>query len=607
MNKNVKRVLVSALASAGLVASTLMTGLLAPATAVTTPYTVQTLHFKVLVGPSSQVCDIVGDLYLPTTASSTHRVPAILTTNGFGGSKADQAGLGKYAASNGYAVLSYSGLGFGGSGCQITLDDPAWDGVAGKQLVSYLGGAPGIAFLDSAHTQPAPTLTAIVHDAIAHDGHVYTYDPRVGMIGGSYGGEIQFAVAGVDPRVDTIIPMITWSDLSYSLAPNNANQVGTTVTSSTPGAAKFFWAAGFSAIGVVDGLQNAQSDPSRLVGCPNFALWVCPGLAYAATTGTIDPGTEAHLKSASVATYLPKIKIPVLLAQGEFDTLFNLNESVATYKALKAQGTPVSLIWHSWGHSSGTPQPGEFDMNNPDPTTQYETARVFNWFGHYLKNQLVSTGPAFAYYRDWVSYTGIATPAFGTASSFGSFPTVRYYLGSSALTTGAASGTGSQTFLTAPGGLPTSISPLDAIGSTLPAPLPEQDLPGTFASWTSPALSANLDVVGSPVLHLKVASALSALLSAGGTPLTDLVLFVRVRDVAPDGTASDIRQLTAPIRINPGLPFVVRLPAIVHRFAAGHKIELVIAGGSVNYRGGVTGNVVTIAGGSVQTLDLPTP
>lgn len=585
-----------------------MSGILAPATAaVPPPYTVQTLHFAVTVGPSRQACDVVGDVYIPTGASPTNRVPAILTTNGFGGSKADQAGLGKYGASNGYVVLSYSGLGFGGSGCQITLDDPAWDGQAGSQLVSYLGGAPGIAFLDAAHTQPAPTLKVVVHDAHAHNGVAYTYDPRVGMIGGSYGGEIQFAVASVDPRVDTIVPMITWSDLSYSLAPNNANQVGTTVTSSTPGAAKIFWAAGFSAIGVVDGLENVQSDPSRLVPCPNFASWVCPGLAYAAVAGTTDPSTTAHLKSASVATYLPKIKIPVLLAQGEFDTLFNLNEAVATYKALKLQGTTVSMIWHSWGHSSSTPQPGEFDVNNPDPATQYETARVFNWFARYLKNQAVSTGPGFAYFRDWVPYTGIATPAFGTAPSYGSFPNVRYFLGSSALTTGTASGSGSQTFLTAPAGLPTSLNPLDAIGSTLPVPLPEKDLPGTFASWTTPALAGNLDVVGSPVLHLKVTAALSAALAAAKTPLTDLVLFIRVRDVAPDGTASDIRQLTAPIRVDPSLRFVVRLPAIVHRFAAGHKIELVIAGGSVNYRGGLAGNAVTIAGGSGQTLDLPTP
>jgi ABC-2 type transport system ATP-binding protein len=43
----------------------------------------------------------------------------------------------------------------------------------------------------------------------------------------------------------------------------------------------------------------------------------------------------------------------------------------------------------------------------------------------------------------------------------------------------------------------------------------------------------------------------------------------------------------------------------VHRFAAGHAIRLVVAGGSDNYRGGVISAPVTIAGGTGQTLTLP--
>lgn len=59
-------------------------------------YTVQTLHFATHVGPAGVTnCDVVGDLYTPTSATPTTRVPAILTTNGFGGSKDDQAGIGK--------------------------------------------------------------------------------------------------------------------------------------------------------------------------------------------------------------------------------------------------------------------------------------------------------------------------------------------------------------------------------------------------------------------------------------------------------------------------------------------------------------------------------
>jgi hypothetical protein len=45
-------------------------------------------------------------------------------------------------ASEGYVVLSYSGLGFGGSGCPIELDDPDWDGKAASQLIIFLGAVP---------------------------------------------------------------------------------------------------------------------------------------------------------------------------------------------------------------------------------------------------------------------------------------------------------------------------------------------------------------------------------------------------------------------------------------------------------------------------------
>src|SRR5215213_1023857 len=263
-----------ALAAAALVAAPLVaapTGAQAAVTVTVTP-----LHFKVNIGPTgTEVCDIVGDLYTPSTATPTSRVPAILTTNGFGGSKDDQAGIGREFATRGYAVLSYSGLGFGGSGCKITLDDPDWDGKAASQLVSYLGGKTGIAFTDAAHTTPAPALDVVQLDAKDHAGHAVANDPRVGMVGGSYGGQVQYAAAAVDKRVDTIVPVITWSDLSYSLAPNNTSQTSG-VQTSTPGAAKLIWALGFSGEGVADGVTNAPTDPGRLIGCPNFADFVCP-------------------------------------------------------------------------------------------------------------------------------------------------------------------------------------------------------------------------------------------------------------------------------------------------------------------------------------------
>lgn len=569
-------------------------------------YTVRTLHFLVHVGPTdSQACDVVGDLYQPAAASASNRVPAILTTNGFGGSKDDQAGIGAAFATRGYEVLSYSGLGFGGTDCKITLDDPDYDGKAAAQLISYLGGAPGIAFTDDTHATAAPLLDVVRHDALDHAGHAQTYDPRVGMVGGSYGGQIQFAAASVDPRLDTIVPIITWNDLSYSLDPNNTAQT-TGVSTSTPGAIKLVWGLGLSAVGVLDGLENAQGDPSRLFPCPNFATFVCPALVTAGTTGFFQPSSTAALQHASVASYLSSIKIPVLLMQGEADTLFNLNEATATFKALRARGVPVKMVWQSWGHSQSTPAPGELDLSNPDPATQYETARVADWFAHYLQGSTVSTGPNFAYFRPWISYTGIATPAYATSTAFPVGTNRTFFLsGGGALASSLlALRSGSQAFLTPPFGAPSSINPFDVV-SGYTGGLPQGDLPGTFAKWTSTPLAGPLDVAGSPVLTVKV-QAPTAALTQGIGPAGQLVLFVKVEDVASDGTATMINGLEAPIRVpDVSKPIKVTLPGIVHQFATGHSVRVVVAGGSNNYRGGLTANLVSIASGAGQTLVLP--
>ncbi|MCW2785102.1 MAG: transporter ATP-binding protein [Marmoricola sp.] len=584
------------------------TGLAQNAVADAPPYTVQTLHFKVNVGPTgSKACDVIGDLYLPSGASSANRVPAILTSNGFGGSKDDQAGIGKAFSERGYAVLSYSGLGFGGSTCQVTLDDPDYDGLAGKQLVSYLGGASGIAYTDAAHKTPAPVLDVIKQDPVAHNGQVIANDPRVGMIGGSYGGQNQFAIASVDPRVDTIVPIITWNDLSYSLAPNNTDQT-TGVTSSNSGATKLTWGLFFSADGILDGLENAQADPGRLFPCPNFATFVCPALVNAGALGYMDAASATALRHASVASYMSRITIPTLLMQGETDTLFNLNEGIANYQALKAQGTPVKMIWQSWGHSDSTPAPGEISLGNPDPATQYETGRVADWFDHYLKDSSVGTGPEFAYFRNWVDYSGIATPAYATSDTFPVGAAKSYFLsaGKSLVTSPAAIAKGSQTLVTPPAGAPEEYAGLDALGAAGGGNHAEVDWAGTYADYLTPALTSTLDVVGSPKVTLQVSAPIAAK-SQALKESGQLVLFVRIQDVPPGGKGRDINYLTAPVRIaDVTKPFTVTLPAFVHRFPAGDRIRLIVSGSSLNYRGGLLSNPVTITTGSTsQVLTLP--
>ncbi|MGA9716307.1 MAG: CocE/NonD family hydrolase [Aeromicrobium sp.] len=592
--------------AASALAATGLAGLTATSAFADESFTVTPLHFKVAVGPNDDTeCDIVGDLYLPKSATTKKTVPAILTTNGFGGSKNDQAGVGRAFSERGYAVLSYSGLGFGGSDCKITLDDPDFDGKAASQLVSYLGGSNGIAFLDDAHTQPAPPLTVVTRDRKDNAGRKTAHDPRVGMIGGSYGGQVQYAAASVDKRIDTIIPLITWTDLSYSLVPNNTSQT-TGVSTSTPGASKSTWALGFSGLGLLNGVQNAPTDPTRVIGCPNFATFVCPSLAYSGATGTADAATTAALRHASLSSYMKKVTIPTLIMQGQSDTLFNLNEGIAAYQGLKKQKTPVKMVWFNGGHS-GPNAPGEIDFSNLNTTTQHLAKRVSDWFDHYLmKSTTASTGPEFTYFRNWVAYTGNAKPAYAESTSFPVGTKDTFTLsGNGALTPDAGAVTpGSVQFTTPPAGAPTSTDRFDVVGN--PASLPEKDAPGTFAEWSTPTLSKPIDVVGQPVLDLKVSAPTAAI-----TQLADpgkLVLFVKIADVAPDGSIKIIRNLVAPVRVpDASQPFQVTMPAFAHRFATGHQIKLIVAGGSTNYRGGLTPTPVTIELGSLnQKLTLPT-
>src|SRR5215207_3059802 len=176
------------------------------------------------LGPEHRTCDIDADLYVPAGVSSSAPAAALLVTNGFGGTKDDQADLAQGFGEQGYVTLSYTGIGFvDGDNCPITLDDREPDGAAASQLIRFLGGDPAIVAVDDT-TKQRVTINQVVRE----DAKTGTrYDPQVGMTGGSYGGQIQFATAGFEKqartnRLDAIVPLITWNDLSYSLAPENS-------------------------------------------------------------------------------------------------------------------------------------------------------------------------------------------------------------------------------------------------------------------------------------------------------------------------------------------------------------------------------------------------
>ncbi|WP_447041303.1 alpha/beta fold hydrolase [Streptomyces sp. DSM 118878] len=563
----------------------------APATASAAgQYTVTALKFTVQAGGRN--CTVDADLYRPAGVDAAHPAPAVLTTNGFGGSKSDggTAAGGKAFAERGYVSLVYSGLGFGKSGCLISLDDPGIDGKAASGLVDFLGGK-----------RAADDGTKV--DYVTSDG---AGDPRVGMIGGSYGGAIQLATAAVDHRVDALVPMVTWNDLSYSLDPNNA------ADRSVPGAAKWQWMNGFFLIGEGQPLLQPSLDPSRInsLSCLHFVTKACE------TIRTLNSGrypadrTEAlqeYARSVSPVSYLDRVKAPTLLVQGQADSLFNLGEAEATYKTLKARGTTAKMIWQSAGHSGGESDPasGELNMGAGNLETSYVGKRVLAWFDRYLRHDKgADTGPSFAYYRDWI---GDPRHTYATAGDVPALNRRLYLSGDGKLVDNRKKvARGSREYRNWL--VPTSHSESSLAAMIgLPDPVPH-DLKGTYLDWTTEPFADAVDVVGAPKARLKVISPRTERVQHSGDAADKLVLFAKLYDVAPDGKKTLVHRLVSPVRVpDVTKPFTVSLPGIVHRYDAGHRLRLVIAASDGAYGGnrGVKPVTVTSAPGDTGTLDLP--
>jgi putative CocE/NonD family hydrolase len=575
------------------------------------------------IGPEDRTCRIDADLYVPDGVTARHRAPALLVTNGFGGTKEDQADLAQGFGEHGYVTLSYTGLGFvDGDTCPITLDDREHDGEAASQLLRFLGGDRSVRAVDDATGQQV-----VVDQVIREDKRTgVRNDPAVGMVGGSYGGQIQFATAAVEhaagtDRLDAMVPLITWNDLSYALAPDNSGLPGGTagsgsVSSARTGVFKYQWAGLFTTLGVGNGLQDysALLDPERAQtfvdrNCANFEPEVCRALLEVGTLGYPSQDSIDYLRSNSVASYIEDVRVPTLIGQGQADTLFNLQESVATYTALRDQGTPVALVWQSWGHSNLGPVPGELDQRHP--AGSYQGKQALAWFDHYVRGRGKAPEQDFRYYRDWVyeATGGDIGAAYAVAPEYPVSSERTLYLSGGDTTGGGAlvedpaavrPGTSGYASTTPAGPNYTETAFLDQSA-------PVTDPAGTAIRYISEPLEAPVDVVGSP--RLTVTLDASAALTQATGPEGQLVLFAKLYDIGPDGTTIELpNRLVSPVRVGDVTrPVTIELPAIVHRFAAGHRLAVVLAGGDTAYRGSSEPQAVilTTGPGLAQRLTLP--
>lgn len=229
----------------------------------------------------------------------------------------------------GYNVLTWDPRGFGESSGTVTVDHPDFEGRDVSRIIDWLA-----------------TQDTVVLDA---DG-----DPRIGMIGASYGGGIQLAVASTDCRVDAIVPSLAWHSLETSLYLNETVKTG--------------WAG--SLVGAAAGADlDPHIEQAHLAGL---------------RTGHIDEDEADWFRERGPTDAVTSITAPTLFVQGTVDTLFGLAESVTNREAMP--DVPTGLVWFCGGHGTCLTSDGDTDF--------VETATLA-WLDRFLLDRDVELPPGF--------------------------------------------------------------------------------------------------------------------------------------------------------------------------------------------------------------------
>ena len=449
--------------------------------------------------------------------------PTVLQGPGFGGQAEDDPdaksgtsipGVGPLRQA-GYNVLTWNPRGISPSGGVAMLDNPNYEGRDVSELIDWVA------------TQPEAKLDA-------------SGDPRVGMTGGSYGGGIQFSTAGIDHRLDAIVPVIAWNSLATSLYKEDT--------------IKTAW---------INALMAGATKPGN-----HFSPNILAGRKQAKKGDTFSPRVVNFAKSAGPYQVLPQITTPTLIIQGTVDNLFPLTESIANYKALKATGVPLKMIWFCGGH-------GLCQTKGGDST--FPVDQTWTWLDKYLKgNSSADTGPAFS----WIDQNGV----YRTASDYPVSTGTLKASGKGTLAVKNKGGAGPYN-----GKLPSGISPVTALVLRPTIPTPAKNAVSVKLRAKKQAV-----IVGEPKVSLTY---------KGKAPAKKDRVLAQIVDPASKSVVG--HAITpVPVRLN-GKKHKITLPleAISFDLAKGKSLELQLVSQSSAYN-------VFPKGGSVKfsriALTLPT-
>lgn len=515
--------------------------------------------------------------------------PAIVLAHGFGGTKTDAEPVAQELARHGYTVIAYTARGFGSSGGLIHLGNPAYEGRDAVRIVDAATERPEVAKVDD--------------------------DPVIGFAGASYGGAAALLAAGLDSRVDAIVPAFTWHSLTQALLPQYATDgapasLADVDPADDDGVFKQRWAGLFFLGGLSGG--SAPSSDGRSALCGRFASDICQEYLQTALTGDPSPGLLNLLDRSSMDRVLPRISAPTLLVQGEADTLFTLDQADANLRGLPTS-TPAAMAWVAGGHDGG------IDLTALLPQLE-------GWFDHYLKQDAAAAlPPTFSTVVPTTALVGRDQGGGGEPTTI----TADDYPGrdgaAADLVTRPLSGE-TQEVVSPPGGVPTAMTSLPggsaaAGAAAATAAYPLAVLPGQSAVFTSDVLDVPVTLLGSGRVRLQVTSS-----------TTSATLFVGLWDLGPDvpaaspssGQASDRgtgtaaqpqtavlpQSVVAPVHLTgltPGQAETVdvALPAVTHLVPVGHRLRVVVSSTDQAYANSKAGAVYQIGLSGQPQLTLP--
>jgi predicted acyl esterase len=239
--------------------------------------------------------------------------PAVMLFHGLGGTRSSFNAVAEQYLANRYVVLSFDARAHGESGGLFDLDGPR-EIADVRELFEWLAAQPGVD------------------------------RTKIGAFGASYGGGAIWKATADGIPFAAIVPAITWTDLYTALAPQDLPKTG---------------------------LIYALS---QLVPVSRYSPQARALLADALLGRNLG-ALKAYVRARSTRSALGRIRVPTFMLQGRRDFLFDADQALAAFRALRG---PKRLYLGDFGHL-----PSSFP--GPDGSHMLEEARA--WFDRFLYAQ----------------------------------------------------------------------------------------------------------------------------------------------------------------------------------------------------------------------------